>query len=221
MLLVADVLVRAAELRNLQVLTVLVSAGQDRAQMAAYERAAAALGIHPPAALADVRKVPDGPIDVHLVCQGADPHGSQDGLVARVGSAHLRGTADHDEAAGGDILAGPGQDPLAIRLALMSLPYYQQTDLTEPMLASAQETSAHWRHQVAGWAESPSKPIPSPVAATFRAAFGDLDTPKVLALLHDLTRDAGLPAGVKFETFLYADRVLGLDLPRDIGRASG
>jgi hypothetical protein len=221
MLLVADVLLRAAELRNLQVLTVLVSAGQDRAQMAAYERAAAALGIHPPAARASVREVPDGPVDVHLVSQDADPHGSQNGLVARVGSAQLRRTADHDGTVGTDILSGPGQDPLAIRLALMSLPYHQQADLTQPMLASARETAAHWRHQVADWAESPSRPIPSPVAATFRAALGDLDIPTVLALLHDLTRDAGLPAGAKFETFLYADRVLGLDLPRDIGRASG
>ena len=218
MLLVADVLLRAAELRNLQVLTVLVSADQDRAQLAAYERAAGALGIHPPAARANVREAPDGPIDVHLVSQDADRHGSQSGLVARVGSAHLRGMADHDATVGGDVRAGPGQDPLAIRLALMSLPYYQQADLTEPMLASAQDTAAHWRHQVAGWAESPSRPIPSPIAEAFRAAFADLDTPTVLALLHDLTRDAGLSAGAKFETFLYADRVLGLDLPRDIGR---
>jgi hypothetical protein len=221
MLLVADVFSRAAELSNLQVLTVLVSAGQDRAQVAAYERAVGALGIHRPAVLADVQEAPDGPVDVHLVSHDADPHGSQNGLVARVGSAHLRGTADHDGAIEGDVLAGPGQDPLAIRLALLSLPYYQQAELTEPMLASAQETAAHWRHQVAGWAESPSSPIPPTIAETFRVAFGDLDTPTVLALLHDLTRDTGLPVGAKFETFLYADRVLGLDLPRDIGRASG
>jgi hypothetical protein len=37
-------------------------------------------------------------------------------------------------------------------------------------------------------------------------------------LLRDLTLDVDIPAGAKFETFLYADRVLGLDLPRDIGR---
>jgi hypothetical protein len=221
MLLVADVLLRAAELRNLQVLTVLVSADQDHAQVAAYERAAGALGIHPPTARANVHEAPDGPIDVHLVSQDADLHGSQNGLVARVGSAHLRGTTDHDGAVGGDVMAGAGHDSLAIRFALISLPYFQQADLTEPMLASAQETASHWRHQVAGWAESPSKPIPPHIAETFRAAFGDLDTPTVLALLHDLTRDVGLPAGAKFETFLYADRVLGLDLPRDIGRASG
>ncbi len=37
------------------------------------------------------------------------------------------------------------------------------------------------------------------------------------ALLSDLSGDAGTPAGAKFETFLYADRVLGLDLPSGIG----
>jgi len=223
-LLVADLLLRAGELRDLQVLTVLAFAGQDPAQAAACERAAGALGIHPPAARASVREVrtvADGPIDVHLVSQDADPDDSRIGLVARVGSARLRGTADHDGAVGGDVVAGPGRDPLAIRLALMSLPYDQQADITEGMLASAQETVAHWRHRVAVWAESPSRPIPPPIAGTFRAAFGDLDTMSVLALLHDLTCDAGLPAGARFETFLYADRVLGLDLPRDIGRASG
>lgn len=223
-LLVADLLLRAAELRNLQVLTLMVFADQAAAQGAAYERAAGALGIHPPAVRANVseaRTVPDGPIDVYLVSQDTDPDDSQNGLVAHVGSAHLRATADHDGAGAADMLAGPGQDPLAIRLALMSLPYHQQADLTEGMLASAHETAAHWRHQVAGWAESPSRPIPPPTAEALRAAFGDLDTMAVLALLHDLTREVDVPAGAKFETFLYADRVLGLDLPRDIGRASG
>ena len=223
-LLVADLLLRAGELRDLQVLTVLAFADQEPAQWAACERAAGALGIHPPAARASVREVrtvADGPIDVHLVSQDAGPDDSRIGLVARVGSAHLRGTADHHGAVGGDVVTGPGGDPLAIRLALMSLPYDQQADLTDGMLASAQETAAHWRRRVAGWAESPSRPIPPPIAETFRAAFGDLDTMSVLALLHDLARDGGLPAGAKFETFLYADRVLGLDLPRDIGRASG
>jgi hypothetical protein len=224
-LLVADLLLRAAELRNLQVLTVLAFAGQDAEQAAACEHAAGALGIHPPAArvsLPETRTEPDGSIDVHLVSQDADAEASQSGLVVRVGAAQLRRVAgDHDQALAADVLAGPGYDPLAVRLALMSLPYYQQADLMQGMLGSAQETVAHWRHQVAAWAESPSRPVPARLAQTFRAAFGDLDTMSVLALLHDLALDADVPAGAKFETFLDADRVLGLDLPRDIGRASG
>jgi hypothetical protein len=205
-LLVADLLLRSAELRNLQVFTTLAFADPGSAQAAACERAAGALGIHPFAAGASL---PDGPVDVHLVSPDADAGGNPSGLVTRVGAARLRREA------------GPGDDPLAVRLALMSLPYYQPADLTESVLASAQETVAQWRHQVADWAESPSRPIPAQIAETIRGAFSDLDTTSMLALLHDLTREADMPAGARFETFLYADRVLGLDLPRDIGRARG
>jgi hypothetical protein len=223
-LLVADVLLRAAELRNLQVLTVLAAADQDSAQAAACDRAAGALGIHPPAArvgVQEARTSPDGPIDVHLVSQDADAAGSRSGLMVRVGAADLRRAGDHDEAAAADELAGLGHDPFAVRLALLSLPYHQPAHLTESMLASAQGTVAQWRHQVAHWAESPSRPVPARIAEQVRAAFGDLDTMSVLTLLHDLALDADVPAGAKFETFLYADRVLALDLPRDIGRSSG
>ena len=97
----------------------------------------------------------------------------------------------------------------------------QSADLTQAMLASARKTVASWRHQVADWAESPSRPIPAQLAETIRDALGALDTTSLLALLHDLAQDADVPAGAKFETFLYADRVLGLDLPRDIGRVRG
>ena len=208
-LLVADLLARAAELHHLQVLTVLAHPGQ--APGPAAERAAGALGIRPPAARASLPEAhtsPGGPIDVHV----DTVEGGQSGLVARVGTARLRGA---------DVLAGPGDYPLAVRLALISLPYHQPADLSEDVLASAQETIAHWRRQVAGWAESPSRPIPARIAQALRAAFGDLDTAAALALLRDLAPDADVPAGAKFETFVYADRVLGLDLPRDIGRASG
>jgi hypothetical protein len=217
-LLVADLLLRAAELRNLQVLTTLAFADQDSALAVACESAAAALGIHPPAARVSLREArisPDGPIDVHLVSQDADAGGSPGGLVTRVGAAQLPREAHRDMAVGAD---GPGHDPIAVRLALMSLPYDQPADVTEVMLASAEETVAHWRHQVAAWAESPSRPIPARIAEAIRGAFSDLDTTSMLALLGDLTDGADVPAGAKFETFLYADRVLGLDLPRDIGR---
>jgi hypothetical protein len=55
-------------------------------------------------------------------------------------------------------------------------------------------------------------------AAAIRSAFDDLDTVHALALLRDLSLDANAPAGAKFETFLYADRILGLDLPGEIGQ---
>jgi hypothetical protein len=71
---------------------------------------------------------------------------------------------------------------------------------------------------VAQWAESPSRPVPAPVAERVWAAFGELDTVSALAALRGLPADASVPAGAKFETFVYADRILGLDLARDVGR---
>jgi hypothetical protein len=60
--------------------------------------------------------------------------------------------------------------------------------------------------------------MPAHIADAASAAFSDLDTPSALALLSGLAPDTGVPAGAKFETFVYADRILGLDLPRDVGR---
>ena len=47
----------------------------------------------------------------------------------------------------------------------------------------------------------------------------DLDTPAALRVLRSLEKDSEIPPGAKFETFVYADQLLGLDLARDIGRA--
>src|SRR6266536_2780862 len=46
----------------------------------------------------------------------------------------------------------------------------------------------------------------------------DLDTPAALRALRGLEKDAEIPAGSKFETFASVDRLLGLDLARDVGR---
>ena len=46
----------------------------------------------------------------------------------------------------------------------------------------------------------------------------DLDTPTALVALGELEKEAELPAGSKFETFAWVDRILGLDLARDIGK---
>jgi hypothetical protein len=220
-LLVADLLARVAELGNLQVLTVLVSDGEFPGQVSAAERAAEALGIHPPAARASsgaAQALLGGPIDVYVTGHGATADDDrQSGLVTCVGDAHLRGTGDPGEATG-DLLAGQEHDPLAVRLALMSFPTHRPAHLTDSVLASARETAGDWRRRVAQWAERPSKPIPAHLAETAQAAFGDLDTASAIALLRGLAHDDSVPAGARFETFLYVDRILGLDLPRDIGK---
>jgi hypothetical protein len=222
-LLVADLLTRVAELRNLQVLTVLASEGQRAGWLADLERAADRLGIHPPAARAgsdDAGASLDGPIDVHLASHGTGLDDRSSGLVTSVGAAHMNRAGGHGQVAD-DAPASQAYGPLAVRLALLSLPYHKPADLTEDVLASASETARYWRHRVAEWAQSPSRPVPARIAERVQAASDDLDTVSLLTLLHDLAVDDGTPEGARFETFLYADRILGLDLPRDIGRLGG
>ena len=219
-LLAADLLARVAELGGLQVLTALATDDPAAGPTAALERDAAELGIHPLTARTTSRDAPSslgGPIDVHLVTKDAlDPR--LDGLPAVVDTAYLGRTVGRSGAGEGGLPAGPGRDPLAVRLALMSFPISLAAGVTGEALDRAGETLGSWRRQVAVWAESPSRPIPASTAEAVRAAFSDLDTASALALLRRLAPDSSVPAGAKFETFVYADRILGLDLAREVGR---
>jgi hypothetical protein len=219
-LLVADVLARTAELGGLQVLTVLALAGQRHAQAEALARDADMLGIHPPAARvsSDQAEAPlGGRFDVHVAREADSFEHGQGGLLVSVDIAGGEpGTLAAATAA--ELLAGPGHDPLAVRLALMSFPLHKPAALTADVLREAHNTLSDWRHRVAEWAESPSSPIPTHIADMFNAAFGDIDTVSALSLLHHLAADADVPAGAKFEAFVYADRILGLDLACEIGQ---
>jgi hypothetical protein len=208
-LLTADILVRVAELRGLQALTNWTFADQSAEQETAAGHAADALNIHPPA-----RPVPaDGRADV-CVTAGEGNLAAQTLLVAQ---AQLPGGGGPDGGLDG-ALAGP--DPLAIRLALMDFPFHEPVELSEDMLADAQAALAGWRRQVAQWAESPSRPVPAQSVTAFRVALGQLNAAGVLAVLRRVTTEDDVAPGTKFETFLYADRVLGLDLPARIGHTS-
>jgi hypothetical protein len=84
---------------------------------------------------------------------------------------------------------------------------------------SAAETLSRWRSLVAHWARSPSGAMSRAHADAISGAFAaDLETPAALRVLAALADDAGVPDGVKFETFAAADRLLGLDLARDVGK---
>jgi hypothetical protein len=219
-LLVADLVARVAELGNLQALTVLVTGDESAERISALESAASALGIHPPGGRVrsgNAPALPGGPADIHVVSSGADVHDAQSGVLTRVGDVHTHGTEAHGRGAA-DPLTADKHDPLAVRLALMSFRLHQPADLTDGVVADARETVKDWRRRVARWAESPSKPVPAHLAEAVHAAFGDLDTLSVVSLLHDLAHDDNMPAGAKFETFVYVDRVLGLDLPSEIGK---
>jgi cysteinyl-tRNA synthetase len=112
-----------------------------------------------------------------------------------------------------------GFDPLALRLAFLSSRYRQQANLSWDAIAAAQKTLDRWRASIAAWAEEPSKPMCAEVQAGVLEAFcDDLDTPRALQVLRTFEKSS-MPDGCKFETFAWADRLLGLDLARDVGRA--
>ena len=113
-----------------------------------------------------------------------------------------------------------GLDPLALRLAFMQHRYRQQMNLTWEVIESANATIERWRQLVALWATEPSAAMPPQISASLlEFARDDLDFPRVINVLREVEKDASISAGAKFELFVYADRLLGLDLARNIGKA--
>jgi hypothetical protein len=217
-LVTADVLARVVEMSGAQALTAFALTPWSPQRAKVFERAAGALGVHPPARSAsrhDIHAGTEGPIDVHVVTERAVLADSQHGLLLRVATADAA-----DERTIEAVIQDPAarDNPLAVRLALLSAPLDRQEDLTQRVLTDATTDLAGWRRSVAAWAESPSAPVPAPFATSMRAAFGELDTGSVVALLRGLALDASTPDGAKFEAFAYADRVLGLELTREIGQ---
>ena len=158
-----------------------------------------ALNVHP----AGVTAGPPEPLDV-AVAPAGEPAGSPAHRVAP-GPASAVDTT--------------GLDPLALRLALLRWPYRAPAGLTPGGLKAAGEELRHWRALVRHWAMSASKPMCAQYTGDFLGALDDdLDTPAALRTLSALAADQVIPDGSKFEAFAYADRFIGLDLAREVGR---
>ncbi|MFD5812932.1 hypothetical protein [Streptomyces sp. NPDC127038] len=216
-LLVADVLVRALEIGGNPAWTTLTSApdpaeaadrtdqgGRDASWGEAGLRARAAeLGIRPFEDHPDTEPGPAATRTVDVVAQGAATTDGPRVEVAPVGT--------------GDGPAPAAGDPTALRLALLARPRDLPLSLDAEVLAEAEATLGHWRSAVAGWATRPSKPVPEDVRLRLRAAWeDDLDVPAVLDVLRSV-ETSGIAEGARFETYAYADRLLGLELTREIG----
>ncbi|MFF7791744.1 hypothetical protein [Streptomyces sp. NPDC007991] len=119
--------------------------------------------------------------------------------------------------------AGPlgGVDPAVLRLALFTRHHSAAVRLEADVLGAAEATLARWRGAVARWARRPSRPVPDDVRGRLRDAWDDdLDVPRVLDVLRGVEKEPDLPDGARFETYAYADRLLGLELTRDLGAPS-
>lgn len=101
-------------------------------------------------------------------------------------------------------------DPLALRLVFLENRYRSQMDLTWETIAAAQKTLHRWRELV-NKCPAVSQPVHAEVVRFLSA---DLDTPRVIVFLRALEKDPNFTLAEKVGAFLFADRVLGLDLTR-------
>ncbi|GHD31497.1 hypothetical protein [Streptomyces galbus] len=218
-LLVADVLVRALELDGTPVWT-LLAGDHERAGLRA---AAAALGIRPfedTGGAGDAAAGLGGARALHVAPAGADV---PDGVLVEVAGVDVPdgtpvGGAGVDVQDGARAGVVDGDDPATLRLALLSGRRDGPVRLDAAALGAAGDTLGRWRRAVADWARLPSRPVPEALRGRLRAAWeDDLDVPEVLRVLREVEEDPDLPPGARFETYAYADRLLGLELTREIG----
>ncbi|WEH19534.1 hypothetical protein [Streptomyces sp. VNUA24] len=200
-LLVADVLARALELGGSPVLFV-------ADPPAALRERADGLGVRRSETSGATR---GGRQVLHVAVSGepADPR-TDAGTAVEVGPVTEAGpvTGTGEPAASGT----------ALRLALLSPPRRTPVTLDTTAVREAEDTLGRWRGSVAAWAARPSRPVPEPVRQALREAWDDdLDVRAVLDVLRDVERDPDVPDGARFETYAYADRLLGLELTREIG----
>ncbi|MFJ9632646.1 hypothetical protein ACIRU8_33580 [Streptomyces sp. NPDC101175] len=207
-LLVADLLVRAFELGGTPVWA-LLTGDQDQAEL---RSAAGALGIRPFEDGGDLGSGLGEAQVLHVAAGSAAAPGPGGVLVAVAPVASVAPVGS------GATTAPDLSDPGAFRLALLSHPRELPVLLDADGLDDARRTLAHWRASVADWARRPSRPVPDEVRAALRGAWeNDLDVPAVLDVLRRVETWPDLPDGARFETYAYADRLLGLELTRDIG----
>ncbi|GAA2934196.1 hypothetical protein GCM10011428_59720 [Streptomyces violaceus] len=202
-LLVADLLVRALEFGGTPVWA-LLTGGRQQAELRA---SAAALGIRP---FEDSPDVSAGLGEAQVIHVAVEGGAATDGVRIDVAPAHSEDLDTRDDI-----------DPGVLRLALLARHHRAPARLEAAAFEEARVTLARWRGAVAGWARLPSRPVPDEVRRRLRDAWeDDLDLPRVLDVLHHVETEPELPDGARFETYAYADRLLGLDLTRDLGSPS-
>lgn len=103
-----------------------------------------------------------------------------------------------------------GFDPLALRLVFLENRYRSQMDLSWDAIAAAHSTLKRWRKLVAGSTLSEGENHYD----LLRAFSEDLDTPKAIQILRSNEKESNITLRDKIQAFLFADKVLGLDLFR-------
>ena len=111
-----------------------------------------------------------------------------------------------------------GYDPLAFRYLTLQARYRAKLNFSVDGLAGAHRALRLLRERVAAWSREDGDrgPAGAEYAERFRRAVADdLDLPAAMALVAEVGH-AGLPGHAKARLLLDFDRVLGLDLDRDL-----
>src|SRR5579864_5483030 len=111
-----------------------------------------------------------------------------------------------------------GIDPLAFRYLALQARYRSPLNFSTEGLTGADRAVRQLRERVGEWSGEPGK-VDAEWDARFREAIADdLDFPRAMALVAELSR-SGLDPGSKAATLKAWDRVLGLDLDRTVEQA--
>ncbi len=118
-----------------------------------------------------------------------------------------------------DLAARGHTEPLAARLLFLQSRYRAQMNFTLDALSSAETTLARWRRHVAEWSAATEHGQSGDFEQRFVDAItSDLDTPAAVALVAEVVSAHDLLPADKAALLLRWDRMLGLDLARDVGR---
>jgi len=113
----------------------------------------------------------------------------------------------------------PALDPATARFALAGAPYAQQLGVTNSLLVHSHALLERWRDRLDLWSRHPSRPVPPDWRSGVIAALdNDLDVTQVVAMMAELEGAERVEPGTKFEAFSWVDRVLAVDLARNLGR---
>ena len=108
-------------------------------------------------------------------------------------------------------------DPLALRLCFLENRYRSQMDLSWDSLKAAHLLLQRWRQKVQSWKsdeevdQAAVQRFIDEIMADLRQ---DLDTPRALQKLRGLEKSEIISAANKYQIFIAADKVSGLDLDR-------